>query len=178
MRARVISSTLVGNKVVLKNGYAVVVEDEDREWFIVHTNSLNLAFKIKEHADAYIRNGAELDEVISAMRSKAIVEGTDGGLTELPAGVWYSMESDNVNVDIAKFYAAKQEQRLLERLADLAHQIWCGWSKAVKEEVSEERRNRWENLWVPYSRLPEEEKENDRDIARKILALLKREGIL
>ena len=178
MRARVISSTLVGNKVVLKNGYAVVIEDEDREWVIIYTNSMNIAFKIKEYAESHIMNGAELDEVIFATRSKAIAEGTSGRLTELPAGVWYSMEDDDADADTAKSYAAKQEQQLIESLADLAHQIWCGWSKDVKGDVSEERRDRWEKLWIPYGGLPEEEKEKDRDVARKIVALLKREGIL
>ena len=147
MKARVIFSTLVGNKVVLKNGFALVIEDGDKDWVVFHTNSMDVAYKVKEYADAYIRSGAELDEVISAMRSKAIAEGTGGDYTELPAGVWYSL--DGGDIDIAKFYAAKERERLTERIVDAIHSVF-----------------------------PEEGEEREREAARKIVALLEREGIL
>jgi hypothetical protein len=64
------------------------------------------------------------------------------------------------------------EHELLERLAELEHEQWMYWSQAVAAEVSEERRQRWAALWVPYRDLPEDVKEQDRVWARKVLALL------
>jgi hypothetical protein len=65
-------------------------------------------------------------------------------------------------------------QGLLERLAELEHEQWVAWSRAVAAEVAPERRRRWEACWVPYAELPEEVKEQDRVWARKVLALLGR----
>jgi hypothetical protein len=61
---------------------------------------------------------------------------------------------------------------LLERLAELEHEQWVAWSRAVAAEVEVDRRRRWEACWVPYAELPEEVKEQDRVWARKVLALL------
>jgi hypothetical protein len=63
-------------------------------------------------------------------------------------------------------------QELLERLAELEHEQWVAWSRAVAAEVSAERRRRWQECWVPYAELPEEVKELDREWARKVLAAL------
>ena len=63
---------------------------------------------------------------------------------------------------------------LLERLAELEHEQWMQWSKAVADEVSSERRARWEKYWVPYDQLPEEVKEQDRVWARRALEALNR----
>jgi len=63
-------------------------------------------------------------------------------------------------------------QELLERLAELEHEQWVAWSRAVAAEVSEERRRRWQECWVPYAELPEGVKELDRAWARKVLAAL------
>jgi hypothetical protein len=64
---------------------------------------------------------------------------------------------------------------LLERLAELEHEQWTAWSRAVAAEVSEERRKRWEALWVPYRDLPEDAKELDRVWAKQVLALFGRD---
>jgi hypothetical protein len=61
---------------------------------------------------------------------------------------------------------------LLERLAELEHEQWVAWSRSVADEVSAERRRRWQDFWVAYSELPEEVKEQDRLWARKVLELL------
>jgi hypothetical protein len=61
---------------------------------------------------------------------------------------------------------------LLERLAELEHEQWVAWSKAVAPEVAAERRRRWQECWVPYRDLPEDVKDLDRAWARKVLALL------
>ena len=63
-------------------------------------------------------------------------------------------------------------QELLERLAELEHEQWVAWSRAVAAEVPAERRRRWQECWVPYAELPEEVKELDREWARKVLAVL------
>jgi hypothetical protein len=62
---------------------------------------------------------------------------------------------------------------LLEQLAELEHEQWVAWSKAVAGEVSEERRRRWQAWWVPYDQLADEVKEEDRVWARKVLAVLR-----
>jgi hypothetical protein len=63
-------------------------------------------------------------------------------------------------------------ESLLERLAELEHEQWVAWAKAVAAEVSPERRARWEAYFVPYALLPEEVKEQDREWARKVLEVL------
>jgi len=60
----------------------------------------------------------------------------------------------------------------IEALAAVSHDIWVDWSKAVSKEVSAARRERWEDFWVPYSELSEEEKETDREFARRYLDTL------
>jgi hypothetical protein len=61
---------------------------------------------------------------------------------------------------------------LLELLAELEHEQWMAWSRTVAPEVAEERRRRWQGCWIPYRDLPEDVKEQDREWARKVLALL------
>lgn len=67
-----------------------------------------------------------------------------------------------------------KKESLLESLAELEHEQWVEWSKAVATEVTKERRNRWKKLWIPYNKLSEESKEQDRVYARKILKLLEK----
>lgn len=62
--------------------------------------------------------------------------------------------------------------QILEILAELEHDQWVGWSKAVASQVSTEQRARWTKLWVPYSELSEEHKESDRKFARLALAAM------
>jgi predicted transcriptional regulator len=59
--------------------------------------------------------------------------------------------------------------KLLEELAAIEHTQWIEWSKnlAEKENLSPERLERWQKLWVPYEQLDEKDKENDRKWARK-----------
>lgn len=63
----------------------------------------------------------------------------------------------------------------IEKLAELEHEQWVEWSKALvqsEKRLSFARIERWKKLWVPYSQLTEEEKEQDRIYARKVLALV------
>ena len=69
----------------------------------------------------------------------------------------------------------KQKTELIEKLADLEHKQWIKWSKALVQikQVPIERELRWKKLWIPYSALSEELKEEDRVWARKVLKILK-----
>jgi hypothetical protein len=64
------------------------------------------------------------------------------------------------------------DKQILEKLADLEHQQWMEWSKAIAgadEKISEDRLDKWASLWIPYNKLSEEDKEKDRVWARKVL---------
>jgi len=61
---------------------------------------------------------------------------------------------------------------LREALAELEHEQWIKWSQAIAPEVSRERYERWAKLWIPYSDLSEEQKNQDRVWADKSLALI------
>jgi hypothetical protein len=69
----------------------------------------------------------------------------------------------------------KQKTDLIEKLADLEHKQWIKWSKSLvqKKQVPIERELRWKKLWIPYSALSEELKEQDRVWARKVIKILK-----
>jgi phage terminase small subunit len=45
----------------------------------------------------------------------------------------------------------------------LAHRLWTHWSQQIaeQEDISEERIQGWQELWVPYGELPEVAKETD-----------------
>ncbi len=66
------------------------------------------------------------------------------------------------------------DPELLERLAELEHEQWQAWARAVADEVAPERRQRWQAHFVPYADLSEDVKELDREWARKVLKLLGR----
>lgn len=61
-------------------------------------------------------------------------------------------------------------------LSALEHEQWMHWAKTIlaSENISAERRARWEADFVPYDQLPESVKKLDRVYARKVLDLLKR----
>ena len=86
----------------------------------------------------------------------------------------------------------------LEKLAEEEHVQWCEWADVLSKELSslldiiersdvelsdednrtvlkvKDRLDRWEKLMIPYSDLPEDEKEKDRIYARKILDIAQR----
>jgi len=66
---------------------------------------------------------------------------------------------------------SRGSELLIEDLANLEHIQWIEWSKnlAKREHLSEMRLARWKRLWIPYKDLSEEEKEQDRIWARKVL---------
>ena len=60
---------------------------------------------------------------------------------------------------------------LIEALAEIEHQQWLHWSKAVAPEVAEATRQKWRRSWTDYSELAEDVKEADRVWARKVVTL-------
>ena len=81
----------------------------------------------------------------------------------------------------------EQEVVLIEKLAEVEHEQWMGWSKALAKEIAEHlnwlpedmrielsaRLARWNSMWIPYNELSEKTKEQDRDWARKLLKVIK-----
>lgn len=89
-----------------------------------------------------------------------------------------SPDSDkNVTFHIHKAGQCYENPDLRELLAELEHQQWIVWSVQIAEteHISEERRERWKKLWRPYNELNEEEKDQDRKWADKVLELLPKE---
>ena len=67
-----------------------------------------------------------------------------------------------------------EKDELRERLAELEHEQWMAWSKhlAETEQLNPERLASWKPMWVPYAQLTEEQKEQDREWADKVLAIV------
>lgn len=65
---------------------------------------------------------------------------------------------------------------LLERLAEIEHDQWISWTKAIQRRVTPKERERWRKLWKPYSQLTEEEKDKDRAWAKKVMKTVKSGG--
>lgn len=61
-----------------------------------------------------------------------------------------------------------------EKLAEIEHEQWVDWSKTIahNENISSERLKRWMKLWVPYSELTEEQKDQDRVWADKVIEII------
>jgi hypothetical protein len=68
---------------------------------------------------------------------------------------------------------------VLESIADIEHRQWESWAKNIvkTEKISPERVKRWEKLFVPYGELSEEEKDKDREWARKVIKIVRREKL-
>lgn len=61
-------------------------------------------------------------------------------------------------------------EETIEELAALEHDQWIEWSKSLVANeplLKDDRVRRWQALWIPYSELSEESKEQDRVWARK-----------
>ncbi len=64
---------------------------------------------------------------------------------------------------------------LIEKLADLEHKQWMYWAKDIlkTENITKERAKRWrEESFKPYKDLTEEQKDMDREWARKVLEII------
>lgn len=67
------------------------------------------------------------------------------------------------------------DAELVEEVAAYLHRQWWGWSDDIAEEedLSEERLERWKDeCWMPYEDLPEHQKEDDRERARRLLRMI------
>jgi hypothetical protein len=62
----------------------------------------------------------------------------------------------------------------LEGMAAAFHAAWMDWSHEIvkSEKLSAKRLKRWKQYWVPYERLPEKVKEQDRQYARVAFIML------
>lgn len=87
----------------------------------------------------------------------------------------------------------KVSDKLREKLAELEHQQWEQWSKAVAKDLEKiygyleislygnaqrllkERIARWKNNWKPYSQLDEYIKDSDRKWADRVLEIIEKE---
>jgi hypothetical protein len=84
------------------------------------------------------------------------------------------MRTIKVHLSDLKKLKSNLEEISLEKLAELEHEQWVEWSKniAETESISWKRINRWLELWIPYSKLTENQKEQDRIWAKKVLKIL------
>jgi len=64
--------------------------------------------------------------------------------------------------------------KLREEIAALEHEQWMEWAKTLmkKENLSQERMDRWGLLLKPYNQLTEEQKDQDRIWADKVLGII------
>jgi hypothetical protein len=70
------------------------------------------------------------------------------------------------------------EDKLLELVSELIHDEWVEWAKQIEHEVAEDRKNRWNTVYIPYDDLSEDMKEKDRNYGRKVISMLKENKII
>ena len=70
------------------------------------------------------------------------------------------------------------EEELREKIAELEHEQWMRWAKTLilRENLSPNRVERWNKLFVPYHELSEEMKDADRKEADIVLTLIHEAG--
>jgi hypothetical protein len=67
---------------------------------------------------------------------------------------------------------------LIEALAEIEHEQWMHWSRAVAAKVPEATRSAWQYSWVDYHELTDGIKEVDRVWARKVIAVLRQHSLI
>jgi hypothetical protein len=72
--------------------------------------------------------------------------------------------------------ADEEEKSMLEKLAEIEHEQWMTWATALQDEVSPERKYKWKKVMIPYKDLTEEDKEKDREWARKIMEVVNKQN--
>lgn len=70
------------------------------------------------------------------------------------------------------------EEELKEKMAELEHKQWMRWAETLilRENLSPNRVERWNKLFVPYHELSEEMKDEDRKEADIVLTLIRDAG--
>lgn len=65
-----------------------------------------------------------------------------------------------------------------EKIAELEHEQWMRWAETLilRENLSPNRVERWNKLFVPYHELSEEMKDEDRKEADIVLSLIHEAG--
>ena len=62
---------------------------------------------------------------------------------------------------------------MIEKLAALEHEQWAHWTRYMLDNLTPENIERWKRqIETPYSDLTENEKESDRNWARRVLDIL------
>jgi len=84
----------------------------------------------------------------------------------------YASEEDGKVVELVKRGEAAVLDNQIEPLAELAHRLWTYWSQHITEEedISEDRLERWEGLWIPYEAMGEEDQEDDQRLVKRFLS--------
>lgn len=61
------------------------------------------------------------------------------------------------------------DKDLIELLQELEHEQWMAWQKSLmkSENISDDRRKRWESYMIPYNELDDDVKEFDREWQKK-----------
>ena len=94
-----------------------------------------------------------------------------------------SAEEETYLNDFVRILLASQKEKMLgvlegrmEALAEIEHEQWILWSKniAETETITPARLERWQKLWRPYSELTEEEKDQDKEWANKVISDIKK----
>ena len=67
---------------------------------------------------------------------------------------------------------------LIEALAEIEHEQWIHWSRAVAAKVPEATHAAWQRSWVDYLELTDDVKEADRVWARKVIAVLRQHSLI
>ena len=75
-------------------------------------------------------------------------------------------ELENLTQTKSSTEALAAASDIREALAEVFHEAWEHWSKAVKDDIkTPERIARWQEYWVPYDQLDESTKDMDREWA-------------
>ncbi len=67
---------------------------------------------------------------------------------------------------------------LIEALAEIEHEQWLHWSRAVAAEVAPVTRDKWQRSWLNYAELSDDLKEEDRVWARRVVTLLRQRKLI
>lgn len=84
-----------------------------------------------------------------------------------------------MNPNTFSFFISTDE--LLDKLAELEHKQWMQWTRSVSRLIDEcddvpdelmKKRESWKLNWKRYDNLTEEEKDKDREWAKKIIEII------